>query len=180
MQEKPDSRKKFREDLYKKLVSGDDLAARRPYGYVTRVLRIVGWKRVETNDLLQFKNVSEQQLREKLLAECVMHEEMECVSIDATMRCCVPVLGQSRLKATPQERSAAAFTEEESYRRDACVRHQNCWCFTSVKKHYLRIDPGYHGARADECGPSHVSICRGGFGDSLLVPLRSFDIQGAI
>ena len=59
-QEKPDSHRKFREDLYKKLVSGDDLAARRPYGYFTRMLRVVGWKRVETNDLLEFKNVSEE------------------------------------------------------------------------------------------------------------------------
>ena len=59
-QEKPDSHKKFREDLYKKLVSADDLAARKPYGYVTKMLRVIGWKRVETNDLLEFKNVSEE------------------------------------------------------------------------------------------------------------------------
>ena len=59
-QEKPDSHRKFREDLYKKLVSADDLAARKPYGYVTRMLRVIGWKRVETNDLLEFKNVSEE------------------------------------------------------------------------------------------------------------------------
>ncbi|OLQ06623.1 hypothetical protein AK812_SmicGene10076 [Symbiodinium microadriaticum] len=58
-QERPDSNRKFREDLYKKLVSADDLAARIPYGYVTRMLRVIGWKRIETNDLLEFHTVSE-------------------------------------------------------------------------------------------------------------------------
>ena len=60
-------------------------------------------------------------LRDSLLTECVSHGEMECISIDATMRCCMPILGQSRLKATAEERAQAAFAEEESYRRDACV-----------------------------------------------------------
>ncbi|CAE7810987.1 unnamed protein product [Symbiodinium sp. CCMP2592] len=58
-QEKPESNRPFREDLYKKMVSADDLAARKPYGYVTRMLRVVGWKRIETNDLMTFKNISE-------------------------------------------------------------------------------------------------------------------------
>ena len=58
-QEKPESNRSFREDLYKKMVSADDLAARKPYGYVTRMLRVVGWKRIETNDLMVFKNISE-------------------------------------------------------------------------------------------------------------------------
>lgn len=61
-QEKPESHRPFREDLYKKMVSADDLAARKPYGYVTRMLRVVGWKRIETNDLMSFKNISEANL----------------------------------------------------------------------------------------------------------------------
>ena len=45
------------------MVSTDDLAAaRKPYGYVTRMLRIVGCKRIETNDLRSFKNISEANL----------------------------------------------------------------------------------------------------------------------
>ena len=58
-QEKPESQRAFREDLYKKMVSAVDLAARKPYGYVTRMLRIIGWKHIETNDIMSFKNISE-------------------------------------------------------------------------------------------------------------------------
>ncbi|CAE7630170.1 unnamed protein product [Symbiodinium sp. CCMP2592] len=58
-QEKPESNKTFREDLYKKMISADDLAGRKPYGYVTRMLRITGWKRIETNALMTFKGVAE-------------------------------------------------------------------------------------------------------------------------
>ena len=58
-QEKPESNKTFREDLYKKMISADDLAGRKPYGYVTRMLRITGWKRIETNAVMTFKGVAE-------------------------------------------------------------------------------------------------------------------------
>ena len=56
-------------------------------------------------------------LRRQLIQECVQRTEMECLSIDATMRCCMPILGQARLKANAQERAEAAFTAENTYRR---------------------------------------------------------------
>ena len=62
-QEKPESNRFCRGDLYEKMVSTHDLAAaRKPYGYVTRTLRIVGCKRIETKDLMSFKNIPEANL----------------------------------------------------------------------------------------------------------------------
>ena len=58
-QETPETGRAFQQDLYKKMVSADDLAARRPYGYITRMLRVVGWKRIETNHVMTFRNVLE-------------------------------------------------------------------------------------------------------------------------
>ena len=58
-QETPETHRSFKEDLYKKMVSADDLAGRKPYGYITRMLRVTGWKRIETNRLMTFKNIEE-------------------------------------------------------------------------------------------------------------------------
>ena len=58
-QEAPETARAFQQDLFKKMVSADDLAARRPYGYVTRMLRVTGWKRIETNHIMSFRNVME-------------------------------------------------------------------------------------------------------------------------
>jgi len=40
-------------------MSGDGIAGRKPYGIVTRMLNIVGMKRIELNRLLRFSNVTE-------------------------------------------------------------------------------------------------------------------------
>ena len=42
-QEAPETHKHFQQDLFKKLMSADDLAGRRPYGFVTRMLRVIGF-----------------------------------------------------------------------------------------------------------------------------------------
>ena len=55
----PDSVRKFREDLFKKTMSGDGMAGRKPYGLVTRMVETVGWKRLECNKLMKFVGVSE-------------------------------------------------------------------------------------------------------------------------
>jgi hypothetical protein len=49
----------MREDLFKKTMSGDGVAGRKPYGIMTRMLQIIGWKRIELNRLLRFSSVSE-------------------------------------------------------------------------------------------------------------------------
>ena len=58
-QEAPETSRRMREDLYKKTMSADGMAGRRPYGYVTRMIELTGWKRMEVNRLMQFKGVSE-------------------------------------------------------------------------------------------------------------------------
>ena len=56
-------------------------------------------------------------LRERLLQECIANEEFQCISIDATMRCSLPILGQARVKSSAEARAEAAFTESMSLRR---------------------------------------------------------------
>ena len=53
-QETPATSRKLREDLYKKFASGDGIAGRKPYGFRTRVIHCVGWKRLEANRILEF------------------------------------------------------------------------------------------------------------------------------
>ena len=59
-QEAPETSKRMREDLYKKTMSADGIAGRRPYGYVTRMIELCGWKRMEVNRLMLLKGVTEQ------------------------------------------------------------------------------------------------------------------------
>ena len=58
-QEAPETGKPFQQDLYKKMMSADDLSARKPYGFMTRMLRVIGWKRYEANRMMTFRNVVE-------------------------------------------------------------------------------------------------------------------------
>eukprot|EP00435_Cladocopium_sp_Y103_P038419 s1353_g10.t1 len=57
-QETPGTNRKLREDLFKKFASGDGIAGRKPYGFRTRMIRCIGWKRLEANKLLKFAGVS--------------------------------------------------------------------------------------------------------------------------
>ena len=56
------SRHGFREDLFKKHISADPIAARLPYGIVTRLIELSGWKRLELNRLMLLTSVSETSL----------------------------------------------------------------------------------------------------------------------
>jgi hypothetical protein len=40
-------------------MGGDQIAGRKPYGIMTRMLQIIGWKRIELNRLLRFSGVTE-------------------------------------------------------------------------------------------------------------------------
>ena len=79
-----------------------------------------------TEDIFGCPSVSN--LKRNLMSECIDHDEMQCLSIDATMRCCMLILGQARLKATAAEREAAAFGEEQSYRRVSQPAVAMCVC----------------------------------------------------
>ena len=58
-QEKPENARKMREDLFKKTMSADGIAGRRPYGMSTRMIELVGWKRYEVNSMVRFSGVTE-------------------------------------------------------------------------------------------------------------------------
>lgn len=49
---------KLREDLFKKFASGDGIAGRKPYGFRTRMIHCVGWKRLEANSMFHFEDVN--------------------------------------------------------------------------------------------------------------------------
>ena len=59
-QEAPQGYRKVREDLYKKTMSANGIAGRRPYGTITRMLSLVGWKRLEVNHMFNFQGVTEE------------------------------------------------------------------------------------------------------------------------
>lgn len=58
-QEAPESSKKLHLDLFKKTMSGDGVAGRKPYGYSTRMFSMVGWKRLEVNRMMSFVGIDE-------------------------------------------------------------------------------------------------------------------------
>ena len=48
----------FEKIFSKKVISGDPVASRLPYGIITRLIEIIGWKRLELNKLVRFAGVS--------------------------------------------------------------------------------------------------------------------------
>ena len=57
-QEKPtNTRNGMRQDLVKKFATGEGIAGRMPYGILTKLFHILGWKRLEMNKLLVFSEV---------------------------------------------------------------------------------------------------------------------------
>ena len=48
-QESPDS------DLFKKMMSADGIAGRRPYGILTTMFFLIGWERMECNKIFCFR-----------------------------------------------------------------------------------------------------------------------------
>ncbi|CAE8658603.1 unnamed protein product [Polarella glacialis] len=58
-QEAPNGTRQLREDLFKKTMSADGIPGRKPYGLQTRMLELIGWKRLELNKMLRFGSVTE-------------------------------------------------------------------------------------------------------------------------
>ena len=58
-QETPNTDKPLREDLYKKVMSGDPVAARLPYAILTKMATCVGWKRFEVNATMKFHGITD-------------------------------------------------------------------------------------------------------------------------
>ena len=70
-QEAPETNRRMREDLYKKTMSADGIAGRRPYGIITRMIELVGWKRYELNRLMRFAGVTEKNFDSIFRRSCV-------------------------------------------------------------------------------------------------------------
>ena len=58
-QEKPETGRKMREDLFKKACSADGVAGRPPYGMTTRMIELVCWLRYEVNSMFTLSGVTE-------------------------------------------------------------------------------------------------------------------------
>ncbi|CAK0905471.1 unnamed protein product [Prorocentrum cordatum] len=58
----PGQRSSMRQDLLKKFATADTIAGRLPYSILTKMYRIIGWKRMEVNQFFTFDNVNEHNL----------------------------------------------------------------------------------------------------------------------
>ena len=73
-QEPPSTDKRLREDLCKKVMNGDLVAARLPYAILTKMVTFSGWKGFEMNEFLKFHGVTEMtfpsSVRRSLIINC--------------------------------------------------------------------------------------------------------------
>ncbi len=69
-----------------------------------------------------FNSEAVRRLANSLKNEAVAHGELECISMDATLRCCMPILGQASYRASAATRAAACVDDSESKRRVLTVR----------------------------------------------------------
>jgi len=58
-QERPEGMGKFRNHQFKKWASADGIFGRLPYAILTKVIHLVGWKRMELNSLIRIEGVTE-------------------------------------------------------------------------------------------------------------------------
>ncbi len=61
-------------------------------------------------------------LRRRFIEQVLADNEFEILSIDGTMKCCAPLLGQAHWRANAITRAAAAFPDEDSKRKVLTVR----------------------------------------------------------
>ena len=69
-----------------------------------------------------FSSAAVTAIKERLITEAVEHTEFLYISIDATMKCCMPLLGQASSRASKDTRAQAAFDDISSKRRVLTVR----------------------------------------------------------
>ncbi|CAE7526256.1 unnamed protein product [Symbiodinium microadriaticum] len=61
-------------------------------------------------------------MQSKLTAEVLKHDELQAVSIDCTMRCCLPLLGQVHPRSSKEDKERAAFRGEDARTRVMTLR----------------------------------------------------------
>ena len=58
--------------LWKKFNSGEGLRGRLPYAVLTRMIRLLGWARLEVNAALEFYDITEQEYESILRRACLI------------------------------------------------------------------------------------------------------------
>ena len=72
-QERPQgSKKKLLLHLWKKFLSGEGLRGRLPYAVLTRMIRLLGWVKLEVNSMLAFNDLTEQEFESIMRRSCVI------------------------------------------------------------------------------------------------------------
>ena len=56
-------------------------------------------------------------MQSNLTAEVLKHDELQAVSIDCTMRCCLPLLGQVHPRSSKEDKERAVFRGEDARTR---------------------------------------------------------------
>ena len=61
----------LREDLLKKFATAEGISGRLPYGLITKMIAIIGWKRLECNKLFRFNDIEEENF-ESVVRRCAV------------------------------------------------------------------------------------------------------------
>lgn len=64
---------------------------------------------------------------QELENELVQHQEFEFISMDATLRCCLPVMGQAHPRASREVKAQAVFHGESALTRASWLREVLNW-----------------------------------------------------
>jgi hypothetical protein len=71
-QERPTGQKNsMREDLLKKFATAEGIAGRMPYAILTKLIKLIGWKRLEMNKLFQFDGIDDSNF-ESIVRRCAV------------------------------------------------------------------------------------------------------------
>lgn len=73
-----------------------------------------------------FKSHKVCDLAKQLLDETMRHQEFQVISLDATLRCCLPVLGQAHPRARKEDKEQAVFTGDNALTRATRLRALFC------------------------------------------------------
>ena len=63
-----------------------------------------------------------------LLEEVIRHDELQSVSLDCIMRCCLPVLGQAPPRSSKQQKKKSAFCGDQAFTRVPCAAQMLTSC----------------------------------------------------
>ena len=65
-QDAPQAHRKLREDNFKETMSTDPIAGQRTYGYQTKTIVLIGWKKFETNRVIGIAGITEDNFQSML------------------------------------------------------------------------------------------------------------------